>query len=76
MHTLYIAIYLVSLCLLGGCGFALMYANLRSIQEDMNKPIKRTTEHSEDLPETTKSVVYTDGSYEAARKRFEDLYND
>ncbi len=72
MNIFYVVIYLVSLCLLVGCGFAMMYANLRSIQEDMDKPIKRRTER----PEPPKSVVYVDGSTEATRKRLEDLYND
>ena len=72
MGTFYIVIYLVSFCLLVGCGFAMMYANLRPINEMMDKPIEKPAEPLE----PTKSVVYTDGSYDAARKRFEDLYND
>jgi hypothetical protein len=72
MNIFYVVIYLVSLCLLVGCGFAMMYANLKSIQEDMDKPIKRRTER----PEPPKSVVYVDSSTEATRKRLEDLYND
>ena len=72
MNIFYVVIYLVSLCLLVGCGFAMMYANLKSIQEDMDKPIKRRTER----PQPPKSVIYYDGSTEATRKRLEDLYND
>ena len=68
MGTFYIVIYLVSFCLLVGCGFAMMYANIKSIQDDMNKPVKRT--------EPIKTVVYVDGSTEAVRERLEDLYND
>ena len=69
MNTFYIVIYLVALSLLVGCGFALMYSNLKSINETMNKPVVRT-------PEKPKSVIYVDGSPEAVRKRLEDLYND
>jgi len=72
MGTFYIVIYLVSFCLLVGCGFAMMYANLKSIQQTMDKPIKKPVKPL-DPPKT---VIYTDGSYDAARKRFEDLYND
>ena len=78
MSTFYIVIYLVSFCLLVGCGFAMMYANIRSIQEDMNRPIKRHPE----APEPGEQVMYVDVSqdsaanFEARKKQLEDLYND
>ena len=78
MSTFYIVIYLVSFCLLVGCGFAMMYANIRSIQEDMNRPIKRHPE----APEPGEEVMYVDVSqdsaadFEARKKQLEDLYND
>ena len=78
MSTFYIVIYLVSFCLLVGCGFAMMYANIRSIQEDMNRPIKKHPE----APEPGEQVMYVDVSqdsaadFEARKKQLEDLYND
>tara|TARA_B100001094_G_C17997097_1_gene703218 strand:+ start:507 stop:725 length:219 start_codon:yes stop_codon:yes gene_type:complete len=72
MGTFFIVIYLVSFCLLVGGGFAMMYANLKSINEMMSKPIKKPSKPSN----PPKSVNYVDGSFDAARKRFEDLYND
>ena len=78
MGTFAIVLYLVSLCLLVGCGFAMMYANIRSIQEDMNRPIKRHPE----APEPGEEVMYVDVSqdsaadFEARKKQLEDLYND
>ena len=38
----------------------------------MNKP----TKHTEKPIKPAKTVIYYDGSFNAARKRFEDLYND
>ena len=78
MSTFYIVIYLVSFCLLVGCGFAMMYANIRSIQEDMNRPI---TKHPE-APEVGEEIMYVDVSaykqseFEEAKQKLEDLYND
>ena len=78
MSTFYIVIYLVSFCLLVGCGVAMMYANISSIQEDMNRPI---TKHPE-APEPGEEVMYVDVSqdsaadFEARKKQLEDLYND
>ena len=78
MGTFYIVIYLVSFCLLVGCGFAMMYANLRSIQDDMNRPFKR---HHE-APEPGEEVMYVDVStynqadFQSTKDKLEDLYND
>ena len=78
MSTFYIVIYLVSFCLLVGCGFAMMYANLRSIYETMDRPIRRHPE----APEPGEEVMYVDVSQDSAadfeerKKQLEDLYND
>ena len=78
MGTFAIVLYLVSFCLLVGCGFALMYANLRSIYETMDRPIRRHPE----APEPGEEVMYVDVSqdsaadFEARKKQLEDLYND
>tara|TARA_R100001443_G_scaffold31498_2_gene45568 strand:- start:1356 stop:1592 length:237 start_codon:yes stop_codon:yes gene_type:complete len=78
MGTFYAVIYLVSFCLLVGCGFALMYINLRSIYETLDRPITRHPE----APEPGEEVMYIDVSqdsaadFEARKKQLEDLYND
>ena len=75
MNVFYITIYLVSLCLLVGCGFGLMYANIQSIN---SKPVKQHPE----APEPGEEVMYVDVSndsqadFEARKKQLEDLYND
>mgnify|MGYP003132495688 FL=1 len=53
---------------IGGASFALMWANIKSIN-DLNTPIK-TTRHPE-TPEPGETVMYVDLS----REKLEDLYN-
>ena len=78
MNTFFIVIYLVAFCLLVGCGFALMYANLRSIYQTMDRPI---TKHPE-APEVGEEIMYVDVSaykqseFQEAKQKLEDLYND
>ena len=78
MGTLYIVAYLVSFCLLVGCGFALMYANIRSVYKAIDKPV---TKHPE-APEPGEVVMYVDVSaysqadFQATKDKLEDLYND
>jgi len=75
MNVFYIVIYLVSLCLLVGCGFGLMYSNIQSINR---KPVKRHPE----APEAGEEVMYVDVStynqtdFQATKDKLEDLYND
>ena len=76
MNTFFIVCYLVSLCLLVGMGFALMYSNLKSIQ-DMERP-KRHPE----APEPGEEVMYVDVSgmntedFQTTKDKLEDLFND
>ena len=78
MSTFFIVIYLVSFCLLVGCGFAMMYANLRSVYQTMDRPITRHPE----APEPGEEVMYVDVStysqtdFQATKDKLEDLYND
>jgi hypothetical protein len=66
MNTFFIVIYLVSFCLIAGGAFAMMWANIMSI--DMKpRPVK--ARHPE-APEEGEEVMYVDLS----RERLEDLY--
>ena len=79
MHILFLVVFLVSFCLIAGSAFAMMYANLQSINETMSRPRKRR--HPE-APQPGEEVMYVDVSADtsaefAARKQMlEDLYND
>ena len=79
MHILFLVVFFVCFCLIAGSAFAMMYANLQSINEDMNRLKKRR--HPE-APQPGEEVMYVDVSSDtsaefAARKQMlEDLYND
>ena len=62
-------LYFGFLFAIGGASFALMWANIKSINE-MNKPIK-TKRHPE-APEPGEEVMYVDLS----RERLEKLYEE
>ena len=69
MKVLYLVTFLVSFCLIAGSAFAMMYANLQSINEDMNRPKRRR--HPE-APEPGEEIMYVD----LTREKLEDLYNE
>ena len=69
MQTLYVVIYLVCFCLIGGSAFAMMYANIQSIWNTPPKP--KVTRHPE-APEPGEEVLYVN----LERERLEDLYKD
>ena len=77
MNTFFIVCYLVSFCLLVGMGFALMYTNLKSIQEDMKRPRR----HPE-APEPGEEVMYVDVStvnaeeFQSTKDKLEQIFND
>ena len=79
MKVLYLVTFLVSFCLIAGSAFAMMYANLQSINETMNRPKRRR--HPE-APQPGEEVMYVDVSqdtateFEARKQMLEDLYND
>tara|TARA_R100001509_G_scaffold75693_2_gene42350 strand:- start:324 stop:545 length:222 start_codon:yes stop_codon:yes gene_type:complete len=68
MYIFFLVIYLVSFCLIAGGAFALVYANLQSINE-LNRPKKKKKQHPE-APQAGEEVMYVDLS----RERLEDLY--
>jgi hypothetical protein len=69
MQTLYIVIYLVCFCLIGGCAFAMMYANIQSIWGAPPRPKSQTPRHPE-APTEGEELLYADFS----RERLEQLY--
>ena len=79
MHILFLVIYLVSFCLIAGGAFAMMYANISSINREMDRPKRRR--HPE-APQPGEEVMYVDVSgdsaaeFAARKQRLEDLYND
>jgi len=68
MYIFFLVIYLVSFCLLGGGAFALVYANLQSIN-NLNR--KKRKQHPE-APQPGEEVMYVDLS----RERLEKLYEE
>ena len=79
MNTFFIVIYLVSFCLLVGGAFAMMYANISSINRQMDRP--RPRRHPE-APEPGEELMYVDVSedtaaeFAARKQQLEDLYNE
>ena len=67
MYVLFLVIYLVSFCLIGGGAFALVYANLQSIN-NLNR--QKRKQHPE-APQPGEEIMYVDFS----RKQLEDIYN-
>ena len=68
MYIFFLVIYLVSFCLIAGGAFALVYANITSINRQMDRPVRRHPE----APKPGEEVMYVD----LTREKLEDLYND
>ena len=69
MNNFEIFFYFVCFAIIAGAAFAMMWANIQSINVDMNKPPK--PRHPE-APVPGDEVMYVDLS----RERLEDLYKD
>ena len=69
MQILFMVTFFVIFCLLGGGAFALMYANIQSINDDMTRPKRRR--HPE-APQPGEEIMYVD----LTREKLEDLYNE
>ena len=69
MNNFEIFFYLVCFAIIAGAAFAMMWANIQSINVEMNKPPK--PRHPE-APVPGDEVMYVDLS----RERLEDLYKD
>ena len=79
MEALLVTIYGICFALIGGGAFAMMWSNIRSINEEAEKPPRFL--HPE-APEPGTEVMYVDVSslnsneFSDVKKTLEDLYND
>ena len=77
MTLLFVIIYFICFALIAGGAFAMMWANVRSITKEMDKPKPRHPE----APQPGDEVMYVDVSrqntddYQQTKKKLEDLYN-
>ena len=69
MNILFLVIYLVCFCLIGGSAFAMMYANIQSIWNTPPAPPPKP-QHPE-APEPGEEVMYVDFT----KEKLEDLFN-
>lgn len=68
MNNLLVTIYFILFALIAGSGFAMMWGNIQSINEEMRKPKK--IQHPE-APKAGEEVMYVDFS----KERLEQLYH-
>ena len=77
MTLLFVTIYFVAFALIAGGAFAMMWSNIRLINEQMDKPKPRHPE----APQPGDEVMYVDVSrqntddFQQTKKRLEDIYN-
>ena len=77
MNIFFVTIYFVAFALIAGGAFAMMWSNIRLINEQMDKPKPRHPE----APQPGDEVMYVDVSrqntddYQQTKKKLEDLYN-
>ena len=68
MNSLYVAIYFICFALIAGGAFAMMWANIRSINIEMDKPKLRHPE----APQEGEEVMYVDLNREKLERLFDD----
>jgi len=77
MTLLFVTIYFIAFALIAGGAFAMMWSNIRLINEQMDKPKPRHPE----APKPGDEVMYVDVSsqntdeFKKTKQRLEDLYN-
>ena len=69
MNSFIIIIYLTCFAIIAGGAFAMMWSNIKSINDEMNKP--KRTRHPE-APEVGEEVMYVN----LDRERLEKLYEE
>jgi hypothetical protein len=67
MNSFEVALYFICFALIAGGAFAMMWANIQSINVEMNTPKPRHPE----APQAGEELMYVDLS----REKLEDLYN-
>ena len=78
MQTLYIVIYLVCFCLIGGCAFAMMYANIQSIWNTPPTPPRPRHPEAPMPGEEVMYVKFPDDSakeFQESKDKLENLFN-
>ena len=79
MEVLFVTTYGIGFALIAGGAFAMMWSNIRSINEEAKQPSRFS--HPE-APEPGEEVMYVDVSsmnsdeFKNAKQKLEDLYND
>ena len=68
MNSFYVGIYFVCFALIAGSAFAMMWANIRSINIEMEKPKPRHPE----APEEGEEVMYVDLNREKLERLLDD----
>ena len=77
MNIFFVTIYFICFALIAVGAFAMMWANVRSITKEMDKPKPRHPE----APQPGDEVMYVDVSrqnmddFQKTKKRLEDIYN-
>ena len=77
MNIFFVTIYFVAFALIAGGAFAMMWSNIRLINEQMDKPKPRHPE----APQPGDEVMYVDVSrqntddFQQTKKKLEDIYN-
>jgi hypothetical protein len=69
MNNLLVSIYFILFALIAGSGFAMMWGNIKSINEEMRRPKK--PQHPE-APKEGDELLYVDLN----KERLENLYNE
>ena len=68
MNSFLIIIYFTCFAIIAGGAFAMMWSNIKSINDEMNKP--KRTRHPE-APEVGDELLYVD----LTKEKLENLYN-
>jgi hypothetical protein len=68
MNSFEVALYFICFALIAGGAFAMMWANIQSINIEMNKPKPRHPE----APKAGEELMYVDFSKEKLEKLYED----
>ena len=69
MNNFEFTLYFICFALIGGAAFAMMWSNIKSINDDMRTPPK--PKHPE-APQAGEELMYVD----LTREKLEDLYKD
>lgn len=70
MNTWFVAIYGICFAIIAGAAFAMMWGNIRSVNEEMSKPPKPRFQHPE-APEPGEEVMFVDLEREKLEKLFD-----